>query len=634
MATANLSDFLRRLTRGMAAETLGDQSDRQLVERALAGRDQAACQAIVQRHGAMVYRVCLRVLQHPQDAEDAFQATFLVLAQKLRTVRNRASLASWLHGVAHRVALKARAQAAARRRHEHQASLPDTLPPDDITWGELRSALDAELGQLPDKWRLPLILCYLEGRTQDEAAGQLACSKSTLRRRLEEARTALGCRLNGRGIVWPGALSAILLADCVAPAAPAPGLVAATVEAAADVAAGNRVGLAATARVAALAEGGLQAMSMIRLKIATLVFLVLALLGSGAGLLALPAEDAIQQGGKKAGASRPAAPKNKVPKAVVKPLAQAPWWQPLATSLVKDSGLCGIVVDHNTGCVWINVNGKGVYCSGAGARNFQRVQGYHLKGRNETPGCWLLDPTGKSRRAVTALVNGCQCSVSPDHLATWKCMAETVKEVDWCAVDWTDPDMKFVLARKHGAAGLLLASNDGGQTFHEVGKGYATGWVFDGQTAVVAQARSKDRPSPNLMRTTDGGKTFRPCGAYCPAGTGSGQALPRWRDGVLYWLVEGGLIATADRGVTWKKLSSIDGQYGPVFGKDARHLFVLTRAGIVESTDGGTTWSRPIAPPAGLKGISALTWIDYDPGNDLLYILKMGSDLYRLARRR
>jgi DNA-directed RNA polymerase specialized sigma24 family protein len=99
MATANLGDFFRRLTRGMAAETLADHSDQQLVERALAEVDEAPFQAIVHRHGPMVYRVCWRVLQHPQDAEDAFQVTFLILAQKLRTVRKHASLASWLHGV-------------------------------------------------------------------------------------------------------------------------------------------------------------------------------------------------------------------------------------------------------------------------------------------------------------------------------------------------------------------------------------------------------------------------------------------------------------------------------------------------------------------------------------------------------
>jgi RNA polymerase sigma factor (sigma-70 family) len=283
MARANLSDFFRRLTRGMAAEMLADHSDRQLVERALAERDQAAFQAIVLRHGPMVYRVCWRVLQQPQDAEDAFQATFLVLVQKLRTLRKHASLASWLHGVAHRVALKAKFQAAARRRHEHQAPLADTRPPDDVTWGELRAVLDFELSQLPDKWRLPLILCYLEGRTQDESANQLGWSKSTLRRRLEEARTALGRRLNRRGIACPTALSAILLSDSIASAAPVPGLVASTVEAAAGVAAGKTVATATSAKVAALTEGVLKTMLLSKLQVATAVFVILAGVGVGAG---------------------------------------------------------------------------------------------------------------------------------------------------------------------------------------------------------------------------------------------------------------------------------------------------------------------------------------------------------------
>jgi RNA polymerase sigma factor (sigma-70 family) len=198
MATADLSHFLQRLTRDMVAETLGDQSDRQLVECALAGRAEAAFEAIVRRHGPMVHRVCWRVLQHEQDCEDAFQATFLLLAHKLSTVRKQASLASWLHGVAHRVALKARARAATRRRQEPRAATAAAGPPDEATWGELRAVLDAELAALPDKWRLPLLLCYLEGQTQEEAAGQLGLGKTTLRRRLEEARTALGRRLTRR----------------------------------------------------------------------------------------------------------------------------------------------------------------------------------------------------------------------------------------------------------------------------------------------------------------------------------------------------------------------------------------------------------------------------------------------------
>src|ERR1700738_2848412 len=106
MATASINALLRQLTRGMAAEALSGQTDQQLVERFLAEQDEAAFEAILRRHGPMVYRVCQRVLRQDQDAEDAFQATFLLLAQKLRTVRRLDSLAGWLHGVAHRVALK------------------------------------------------------------------------------------------------------------------------------------------------------------------------------------------------------------------------------------------------------------------------------------------------------------------------------------------------------------------------------------------------------------------------------------------------------------------------------------------------------------------------------------------------
>ena len=286
MATANVSDFLRRLTRGMVAETLADQSDRQLVEQFLDGHDEAVFEAIVRRHGAMVYRACWRVLQHHQDAEDAFQATFLVLAQRLRAVRKHASLASWLHGVAHRVALKAKAEAATRRRHEQQAAVSPPVPPDDVSWGEVRAVLDAELVGLPEKWRLPLVLCYLEGRTQDEAAEQLGWSKRTLRRRLEEGRTGLGHRLSRRGVVWPAALSAVLLSDAVASATLSPGLLDSTIKAASLFAAGQTaaVGLI-SAKAAALTEGVLKTMLLNKLKVAVAVLLAIGALGIGASAL-------------------------------------------------------------------------------------------------------------------------------------------------------------------------------------------------------------------------------------------------------------------------------------------------------------------------------------------------------------
>jgi hypothetical protein len=250
-----------------------------------------------------------------------------------------------------------------------------------------------------------------------------------------------------------------------------------------------------------------------------------------------------------------------------------------------------------------------------------------IKGRTETPGCLMLDPTGKSKRLVMALVYGAPISVSHDDGVTWTAMNGKSGHVDWFAADWTDPELGFILALKHEAADLLLVSHDGGKSFSEVGKGYGPAWIFDKQTAVVAQAKSKDVAKPGLLRTTDGGKTFQSSGEW------TARALPKWRNGTLYWVVQGALVCTTNQGQSWKKLGDLkDGRYGPVFGKDDKHMFVLTGGGIVESSDGGATWSVPIAPPKDFKGISALTWIEYDPKSDSLYMSKMGADLYRLRR--
>jgi len=283
VTTATVGDFLHRLKRGMAADLLGVESDRQLVERVLATRDESALLAILLRHGAMVYQVCRRVLRHPQDAEDAFQATFLVLAQELHALRQRGSLAGWLHGVALRVARKARARAVACRRWESGAARPEAVPPDDLTWGEVRSALDEELSRLPDRWRLPLVLCYLEGRTLDEAADLLGWSKSTLRRRLGQARVALASRLKGRGIAWSAALPAVLASESLTATVASLTCVDSTVAVALAVVNGQSVALAASAKVAALTEGVLATMLVKKLGIVAGALIVLALVTAAVG---------------------------------------------------------------------------------------------------------------------------------------------------------------------------------------------------------------------------------------------------------------------------------------------------------------------------------------------------------------
>ena len=315
-----------------------------------------------------------------------------------------------------------------------------------------------------------------------------------------------------------------------------------------------------------------------------------------------------------------------------------PAWVPVTTDLLQREktgfgGLCGVVVDHASGDVWVNLSDRGMFHSADQGVTWKRAGDTQPKGRTETPGCWLLDPTGKSKRMVTALVYGAPISVSAGRAATWKSLHNASGHVDWCAVDWTDPTLRFVLTLKHEAGGLLLVSRDGGQTFTEVGKGHGTGWVFDNQTAIVAEAENK-KP-PRLLRTTDGGRSFQPSGDFRPVGKNSAQALPKWRGDTLYWLTEDGLITTTDKGKTWMQLALVeDAQYGPIFGRNAKHMFVLAKAGPVETTDGGDTWSPPLAPPAEMKGIGGLSWLEYDPQHDTLYLMKMGSELYRLTRKK
>src|SRR5262249_2418448 len=160
-----------------------------LLERFARHADETAFAALVQRHGPLVWSVSRRVARHEQDAEDVYQATFLLLARKAGAIRKAGSVASWLYGVCHRLALRGRSDAARRRQHEARAAGTTPAPaPDDVTWRELREVLDEELARLPDSYRAPLVLCYFDGLTQEEAARQLGWSRRTVKHRLERGR--------------------------------------------------------------------------------------------------------------------------------------------------------------------------------------------------------------------------------------------------------------------------------------------------------------------------------------------------------------------------------------------------------------------------------------------------------------
>jgi RNA polymerase sigma factor (sigma-70 family) len=304
---------IRHLAEGGRASPFTDQ---QLLERFLSRRDEAAFAALVRRHGPMILGLCRRLLQHVQDAEDVFQASFLVLARKAASIRKQESVGSWLYGVAYRLAKKTKVEAAKRRARTHPSPLggertgvrgrgrirSQSDPLAEISWREVCTALDEELARLPDRWRAPLVLCYLESKTQDEALQQLGWSKSTFRRRLEEGRKKLCSRLTRRGITLSAGLWATLLSDQGASAAILSPLSQSTVQAAiafaaGEIAAGGTAVTPVSAQVALLAKEGLKVTAMSKMKVVALLGMVI-VLTTGIGLAAHQALKANQGNGE------------------------------------------------------------------------------------------------------------------------------------------------------------------------------------------------------------------------------------------------------------------------------------------------------------------------------------------------
>jgi RNA polymerase sigma factor (sigma-70 family) len=283
MPTGQLSDVLRQLRRAALLRDGTGLTDGQLLECFLTSRDEAAFEALLRRHGPMVLGVCRRVLRHAQDAEDAFQAAFLVLVRKAASLGRPELLGNWLYGVAYRTALDARAAAGRRRARERQVTaMPESQARDSAdACRDLRPLLDQELNRLPDKYRVPVVLCDLEGRTRREVARQLGIPVGTLSGRLTTAHRVLARRLARHGLsASVGALPAALAPGTASAGVPAP-LVASTVKVATAVAAGHVTG-AVSAGVAALTEGVMKAMLGTKLKIATALMVL-------AGLVALAA---------------------------------------------------------------------------------------------------------------------------------------------------------------------------------------------------------------------------------------------------------------------------------------------------------------------------------------------------------
>jgi len=277
---------LRQVGRLFGAGTVAGLAEGQLLDRFLARGDEVAFEALLTRLGPMVLGVCRRTLRDPHDVEDAFQATFLILVRRGGTLRDRDLLAPWLHRVALRVALRAGVEAARRRKHAaiDAGAIADRRPGPPPA--DLRPAIDEELARLPEKYRAPVVLCDLEGRTHEEAARQLRWPVGTVKGRLSRARDLLRGRLARRGLAPSAGLLAATLAGEARAAVPEV-LSASTIRAATAVAAGG--GLAAgmvPATAAALVHGVTRGMIMTKLKVLAAGTLAVGVIATGAGVLA------------------------------------------------------------------------------------------------------------------------------------------------------------------------------------------------------------------------------------------------------------------------------------------------------------------------------------------------------------
>jgi RNA polymerase sigma factor (sigma-70 family) len=277
----NLLSYLHGLESTLADDVW---TDAQILERFVAHREEAAFRILLHRHGSMVLAVCRRVLHDAHAAEDAFQATFLVLARKAGSVREKTALGSWLYRVAYHISINERARAAKQRVREREvAEMSGGNETPDSARGELSQVLDEELNRLPEKYRAPLVLCFLEGKTHEEAARELRWPIGSMSRRLDRAKQLLQTRLVRRGLALSAGALVQAAAVEAAPAVVPPTLLDATARVIVAAAGhGATAGLVA-ARVAGMAEDGARATAPIKMKAAAaLALLTFGLVSFGA----------------------------------------------------------------------------------------------------------------------------------------------------------------------------------------------------------------------------------------------------------------------------------------------------------------------------------------------------------------
>jgi RNA polymerase sigma factor (sigma-70 family) len=533
MARAAGGPILQLLRRVVEDGKVRELPDWDLVQWFQVRHDQAAFRTLLRRHGPMVLDVCRGVLGDGTDVEDAFQATFLVLAQKAGSIRKTAALGSWLHGVARRIALKARTQSAARRKHEARVPEQRAAQADDLSWREVRQVLHEALGDMPQRYREPLVLCYLEGATQQCAAARLGLAERTVRERLERGRELLRLRLVRRGL-GPTAILAVGAwpAATVSAAVPAV-LVDSTVKAATSVAAGGAAAAVVSAKAAALTRGVLRTMLLTKFKVTTAGLLAAALVLGGVlipGRRALPQPSPAQHAAarrQEKPSEKESAKKQPVDKPPAKDHAGPPTWQ-IGPAVQQHGGRLWEVAFSADGkwlassgsdksvMLWDVIKRKTVYTLPHGASinaaafapdNKTLVTASGSPDEEPLIRFWDVE-TGKVQATLQGhvhMVHG--LSFSKDGKVLVSCVSSVdyrFGEVDKGEVVFWDPETrKKITATSCDRVGMALLSHDGKKLVTSHSNGTAKLWDVDenfvlrGETVLVEGLVNSVRASPD-----------------------------------------------------------------------------------------------------------------------------------------
>jgi RNA polymerase sigma factor (sigma-70 family) len=496
MQNSRMSKVVQHLHSAALLGGSAELTDGQLLECFVSRHEEAALEALVRRHGVMVWGVCHRMLQNHHDAEDAFQATFLVLLRKATTIVPREMVGNWLYGVAHQTALKARATRAKQRAREMQVmELPEPATPAQQLWNDLQPILDQELSGLPDKYRAVFVLCELEGKTGREAARQLGVPEGTVASRLARARALLAKRLARYGLAVSGATLAALLSEQAASGCVPASVVSSTINAVTLVAAGNAVTAGAIpAKVAALTEAVLKAMLLNKLKAVTVVLVLLGVcaLATGTGMLAVQMPLAGQQPEAKQGQpmiaeAGPTTPPEKTPNRVDRygdPLPPGAIAR-LGTVRLRHSGAVNVVAFTLDGTALISGDEHGEMrlwdtATGKLLRTFVDPLHHRIGALAVSPdGKWFV--SGIARLSLWNVADGTRADVAADYPFGVHTVASLAFAPDGKILAVTaegDPLIRFYSV----PAGKLLSQLDEGHK----GTSYASAYSPDGKLLATA----------------------------------------------------------------------------------------------------------------------------------------------------